>query len=676
MTPQINPTRPIRRLLVANRAEIASRIFRTAAEMGIETVAIYSQVDSDLPYVLEADRAIALKGNTPRDSYLNLDQLGEVIEKSGADAVHPGYGFLSENSQFAQMVQDMGVVFVGPAPSTIEIMGSKTKAKSIMESAGVAVLPQIVIEQDLDEKHLMEMIRSVPGLQLPLLVKASYGGGGRGMRIIDELHDLYANVALAQREADSAFGNAAVFIEPYIQNSRHIEVQILADSHGDVVHLFERECSIQRRYQKIIEETPSPYLDDEQRQRLYSSAIKAAKAVDYVNAGTVEFIFRQNGDFYFLEMNTRLQVEHPITELITGVDIVKEQLQIAAGESLSQELHSLDPRGSAIEVRVYAEDPSNGYAPQAGTLSVFNLPSTTVRIDTGYAANSEVSSYYDAMLAKISCLRKDRNEAARVLSKALGTCVVVGVPTNIPLLRSILEEDEFLEGKTDTDYLVRHKTTQLMQAYEKDGPAREVFVAALSLYRQHLRSTHRTTHPRVPPRWRNLESLPEIENYEINETKYQVKYKLWPKLHLSINDQEILELTLLSVATNTVTLQVDGQRHCVGIHCFGPNNFVLYSNGHQVTIKVEPKLPDPAEHVLKGSLLAPMPGLVVSIWVKEGDSIEAKEDMMAIEAMKMQHSIKASQSGIVAEVLVKVGMQVTAGQTLAVIAENSEPQSS
>ncbi len=460
------PGRTVSKLLIANRGEIAARIIRTAHALGIATVAVYSDPDVRAPYVTQADQAVRLPGAAPADSYLRGEAIIAAAVAAGADAVHPGYGFLSENAAFARACAAAGLIFVGPSPDTIAAMGDKVAAKATMAAVGVPVLPSLAVDDRL-EAGGVDVAATVG---FPLLVKAAFGGGGRGMRLVADQAGLGEAVMSARREAAAAFGDGTVFLERYVPDPRHVEVQILGDSHGDVVHLFERECSIQRRYQKIVEECPSPAVDDALRQKLTSAAVTAGRAVGYTGAGTVEFVLDRDGSFYFLEMNTRLQVEHPVTEAVTGLDLVELQLRIAEGEPLPPEARQAAITGHAIEVRLYAEDVPAGFLPVTGTLHRFAVPSGPgLRTDTGYRDGSVISPHYDAMLAKVIAHGRTRADAARRLARALRDAEIHGLATNRDLLVAILREPEFLAGATDTGYLTRHHLAALARSQAGDG---------------------------------------------------------------------------------------------------------------------------------------------------------------------------------------------------------------
>ncbi len=491
----------VRRLLVANRGEIARRVFATCRRLGIETVAVHSDADDDLPFVREADAAFRLPGNAPADTYLRADLVIEAARRTGADAVHPGYGFLSENAAFARAVIDAGLTWVGPHPDSIETMGSKIEAKKLMGDAGVPVLaelePSAVVEDD-----------------LPVLVKASAGGGGRGMRIVRSLHTLADEVAKAESEAASAFGDGTVFVEPFLEHGRHVEVQVVGDRHGDVLVLGERDCSIQRRHQKVVEESPAPDIAAEVVAEMHTAARRAAEAIAYVGAGTVEFLYDAERErFFFLEMNTRLQVEHPVTEAVTGLDLVELQLRVAEGSALDVQVPG--PRGHAIEVRLYAEDPVHDWQPQSGHLTTFDLPDLVaelgpwpaygVRLDSGFESGSEVSTYYDAMLAKVIAWAPTRREAARMLASALARARVHGLVTNRDLLVAILRDPEFLDGQVSTDFFDRRP---VVESTQPTAPDEHLLLAAAVALAEDDR-VRRRVQAGVPVAWRNVVSAPQ-----------------------------------------------------------------------------------------------------------------------------------------------------------------------
>jgi len=665
-------TGPIGKLLIANRGEIAARIIRTAHALGIATVAVYSDPDADAPYVALADEAVRLPGAAPADTYLRGDLIIAAAAASGADAVHPGYGFLSENAAFARACGDAGLIFVGPAPDTITAMGSKVEAKAMMAAAGVPVLPGVTITE---EPEPADLAAAGDEVGFPLLVKAAFGGGGRGMRLVDDPAGLAEAVRSARGEAASAFGDGTVFLERFVTDPRHVEVQILGDTAGRVISLFERECSIQRRYQKIVEESPSPAVDDDLRAALTTAAVAAGQAVSYTGAGTVEFVLGRDGSFFFLEMNTRLQVEHPVTEEVTGLDLVELQLRIAEGEPLPPEAAAAVISGHAIEVRLYAEDVPAGFLPVTGTLHRFEIPAAPgVRVDTGFRNGSEVSPHYDAMLAKVIAHGRTRADAARRLARALDRAQIHGLTTNRALLAAILREPEFLAGGTDTGYLTRHEPAALMAAAAGPSAARvtaaHALVAALA-----AQAEHRAQAPvlrTLPSGWRNVVSAPQRVTFTVAGEQYAVAYRVTgATVQASVNDTP-LEGLVRSAGPDQVDLDVGGTRRAYLVHRVGADTFVDASDGSTALTEV-PRFGDPERMAPAGSLLAPMPGLVLRVFAEVGAAVVAGQPLLVLEAMKMEQTVSAPADGVVAELHAKAGDQVSTGQVLAVVeAEGAE----
>jgi propionyl-CoA carboxylase alpha chain len=651
-------------LLIANRGEIAARIVRTAHALGIATVAVYSDPDAEAPYVTLADQSVRLPGTAPADTYLRGDLIIAAAAATGADAVHPGYGFLSENAAFARACADAGLTFVGPSPGTIQAMSDKIAAKAMMAEAGVPVLPSVTVTDG-------EINASTVGF--PLLVKAAFGGGGRGMRLVTDPARLDEAVQSARREAAAAFGDGTVFLERYVPDPRHVEVQILGDAHGDVVHLFERECSIQRRYQKIIEESPSPAVEGELRAALTKAAVTAGRAAGYTGAGTVEFVLDRDGSFYFVEMNTRLQVEHPVTEAVTGLDLVELQLRVAEGEPLPPEVRQAAITGHAIEARLYAEDVPAGFLPVTGTLHRFAIPSGPgLRIDTGYRDGSVISPHYDAMLAKVIARGRTRAEAARRLARALQTAEIHGLATNRDLLVAILREPEFLAGATDTGYLTRHPPAALAGAEAGAGAApataRHALVAALA--RQVVNRAAAPVLATLPSGWRNVVSAPQRVGYTAAGQQYDVAYRVLDEtVQASVNDVPLGLAKIIGASPDRVDLEIDGRRRVYRVHRVGPENPVTYvdaSDGSSVLTEL-PRFGDPDKLTPAGSLLAPMPGLVRRVLVEVGAVVTAGQPLLVLEAMKMEQTVAAPAAGVVAELRAKAGEQVAAGQVLAVV---------
>jgi acetyl/propionyl-CoA carboxylase alpha subunit len=650
----------MRTLLVANRGEIARRVFRTARDMGIATVAVYSDADADAPFVHEADIAVRLPGTAPADTYLRADLIVDAARRAGADAVHPGYGFLSENAGFAQAVIDAGLTWVGPPPSAIEAMGSKLGAKQMMRAAGVPTLPWATDAAEAGD------------VGFPLLVKASAGGGGRGMRIVHSAAELDEAIAGAQREAGSAFGDATVFLERYLEAPRHVEIQVFADTHGNVVSLFERECSIQRRHQKIVEESPSPAVDDDLRARMGEAAVAAARAVGYVGAGTVEFVLDDKGEFAFLEMNTRLQVEHPVTELVTGLDLVRLQLLVADGHPLPSA--ALSPRmdGHAIEVRLYAEDATRGFLPVTGTLRSFDIPRPDgVRVDSGFESGDVVSPFYDPMLAKVIAHAPTRSEAAARLATALHRARIHGVTTNRDLLVRILGEDEFLAGRTDTAYLERHDPADLGAPLADDTGRHVHAVAAALALQAHNRATARVLGP-PPSGWRNNPSQPQRIVLHDSHGALDVTYQFdrAGALEAAIGG-EPLDVAVHYATADDVDATIDGVRRRCRVAVHGEHVDVDSICG-STNFRVEPRFPDPDAAHAAGSLVAPMPGAVVRVLVETGADVEAGQPLVVLEAMKMEHTVASPATGTVTEVRVQQGQQVDAGTVLVVVEEMTD----
>jgi acetyl/propionyl-CoA carboxylase alpha subunit len=654
----------ITRVLVANRGEIARRVFATCRRLGIATVAVYTGPDAHSPHVAEADARVRLPGT---GGYLDPGALIAAAAASGADAIHPGYGFLSENAEFAAAVQDAGLTWIGPPVAAVAGMGSKIEAKKMMAAAGVPVLDEL----DPD---------TITAAQLPVLVKASAGGGGRGMRVVRELASLPGEVEAARREAGSAFGDPAVFCERYLASGHHVEVQVLADGHGTVWAVGERECSIQRRHQKIIEEAPSPLVERTpgMRARLFDAARLAAGAIGYTGAGTVEFMADKEGEFFFLEMNTRLQVEHPVTEATTGLDLVELQLYVADGGRLdAQPPPSV---GHSIEARLYAEDPGRDWQPQAGTVHRFEVPtagvqfaaldSPGVRLDSGITDGSTVSVHYDPMLAKVISLAPTRRRAATMLADALARTQFHGMRTNRDLLVNVLRHPAFLDGSTDTAFFDTHGLAGL--AAPLAGPA-AVGLSALAAAladAAHNRDTA-TVFAAAPSGWRNLTSGFQVKQYlDAAGEPHHVQYRL-TRDGLALPGDERVEL--ISAAADLVVLAVDGVDRSFGVARYGADVFVDSALG-AVHLTALPRFPDPGASLAQGSLLAPMPGSVVRIGAAVGDSVTAGQPLVWLEAMKMEHTVTAPTDGVLTVLNVSPGAQVEVGDVLALV-EAPSPES-
>ncbi|MFF7636832.1 acetyl/propionyl/methylcrotonyl-CoA carboxylase subunit alpha [Kitasatospora sp. NPDC008050] len=652
-------------LLVANRGEIARRIFRSCRELGIATVAVYADPDEGAPHVLEADSAVRLPGAAPADTYLRADLLVRAALAAGADAVHPGYGFLSEDPAFARAVLAAGLTWVGPSPEAMAAMGSKSAAKRLMAAAGVPVLEPVRPE-------------SATEAQLPLLVKAAAGGGGRGMRVVRHLSELAGELAAASVEAAAAFGDGEVFLEPYLPSGRHIEVQLLADAHGTVWALGERDCSVQRRHQKVLEETPAPGLPPQLRAELATAATAAARAIDYTGAGTVEFLLAPDGRFFFLEMNTRLQVEHPVTECVTGLDLVALQLAVAEGRELPDEPPTA--RGHAIEARLYAEDPAAGWQPQSGTLHRIEFPAehpvagterhSGLRIDSGVVNGSTVGVRYDAMLAKVIAWAPTRAAAARRLADALSRATIHGLTTNRALLVQVLRHPAFLAGELSTAFLTEHAAELLPTGVDK----RELLSAALA-----AALSQAAAHPGpLPGGWRNLPSQPQVKRYRTADgQELTVRYR---RTRDGLLAEEYPGVRLLGATMEQVVLELDGVRRTFRIARYG-DLIEIDTPSASVTLTALPRFAEPVVAPTPGALLAPMPGTVIRLGAAVGERVAAGRPLLWLEAMKMEHQVTAPVDGTVTELRALAGQQVELGAVLAVVeptrpAEPTEPASS
>jgi propionyl-CoA carboxylase alpha chain len=645
-------------VLVANRGEIARRVFRTCRRLGLGTVAVFSDPDAAAPHVAEADAAVRLPGSTPGDTYLRADLIIAAARRAGADAIHPGYGFLSENAAFARAVIDAGLTWIGPRPEAIDSMGSKIESKRMMADAGVPVLAELRPE-------------AVTAGDLPVLIKASAGGGGRGMRVVRDLDQLASEVEAAQAEAASAFGDPTVFCEPYLATGRHLEVQVMADDHGTVWAVGERECSIQRRHQKVVEEAPSPLVErvDGMRKDLFAAARAAATAIGYTGAGTVEFLADADGRFFFLEMNTRLQVEHPVTEATTGLDLVGLQIAVADGGALDPE--PPPSCGHAIEVRLYAEDPASEWQPQSGTLHRFDVPDTAVefevsaaaagiRLDSGVVDGTVVGIHYDPMLAKVIAWAPTRAQAAGALASTLARSRIHGVVTNRDLLVNVLRHPAFLRGETDTAFFDRHGLDVLAAPLaDADAERLSALAAALAVDAGERAAASVLRH--VPSGWRNVVSQPQHALFD----GHDIAYRIARDGLVAVGFERV---ALVSCAPDRVVLDDDGVRRTFDVAVRTDEVHVDSPLG-PVRLRRVARFVDPSEQVAPGSLLAPMPGSVVRIAVAVGDRVQAGAPILWLEAMKMQHKITAPADGVVAELPVSEGQQIDVGAVLAVVTD-------
>src|SRR5688572_718274 len=605
------------KVLIANRGEIACRVIRTCKRLAIRTVAVHSTIDARALHVEQADEAYEIGGPRPADSYLRGDRIIEVAKASGAQAIHPGYGFLSENADFARAVEAAGLVFIGPTPEAIEKMGLKDRAKAIMEKAGVPVVPGYHGEKQ-DDAFLASQAKTIG---YPLLVKAVAGGGGKGMRLVSAEADFIGQLEGARREARGAFGDDRVLLERFVKEPHHIEFQVFGDTHGNYVHLFERECSIQRRHQKVLEETPSPYLDAAMRARMGEAAVAAARTISYRGAGTIEFIAGADREFFFMEMNTRLQVEHPVTEMITGEDLVEWQLRVAAGEPLPLAQDDINRGGHAIEVRLCAENPVNGFLPEIGRIGRLHGPEEVdqvVRLDTGVREGDEVSVFYDPMIAKLVVWGENRDEAARRMQEALAQTAILGVKTNLAFLERVVRHPKYLEGVTDTAFIERHRDDLLPPPGEVP---RNALVAAAS----RILLDERAAIASLPPSPWNDNS-----GWSLNQSP-----------------QRIIEFRL----ANGDTAHVDAPTQAVdatGVYRFDHELAVVTPDGRFELELVDPFHYEPADTLPDARLTALMPGRVVKVLAAQGDRVEKGQPLMILEAMKMEHTIVSPRDGVIA----------------------------
>ena len=634
-------------ILIANRGEIACRIIKTAKEMGIRSIAVYVDADKDSLFVKQADESIRLEDG----GYLDGDQIINAAKMSGAQAIHPGYGFLSENASFARKVKKEKLIWVGPSPNVISVMGDKLKAKELAIKADVPTLP------------MTSKPNEAKKIGYPLLIKAAAGGGGKGMRIVNKERDLKESIVSAQREAKSGFNDERIFIERYVEKSRHIEIQILGDSKGNVVHLGERECSIQRRHQKIIEESPSPRISDDVRNKMGEAAVKLAKQIKYESAGTVEFLFDdKTEEFWFLEVNTRLQVEHPVTEEVTGIDLVCEQLKIARGESLEFDQKDITWTGSSIEARLYAEDPNNDFLPEIGTLIAFEENnSAEARWDTGVNKGTVVGTDFDPMLAKIISYAPNRTDAAGKLAKALESAHIGGVNTNRDFLVNCLKTKEFLDGDTTSDFIERVKPSRKLEINQSEI---EHASAIAAMWMQQQNRNNSNVAKFMPSGWTNGRLPNQKVTFEFENTEYDFEYK-------QKRDQKFLfsnnkEAFIYSSDEDGIDMIFDGKRHYSRV-TVSKSNILVHMPFGDVMLELKPRFKMPGTEVTIGGLIAPMPGKVIDVKVKKGKKVKAGDTLVILEAMKMEHSIKASEDGTVSELLISVNDQVENGALLMVV---------
>jgi 3-methylcrotonyl-CoA carboxylase alpha subunit len=664
------------KILIANRGEIACRVIRTARHLGIRTVAVYSEADANAQHVRQADEAYCIGGPRPQESYLRGDAIIEVAERCGAQAIHPGYGFLSENADFADAVEAAGIVFIGPKAASMRKMGSKAGAKELMHAAGVPVVPGYTGEDQSPDV----LQREADAIGYPLMIKAAHGGGGKGMRIVRSAAEFAANLESCQREARNAFGRDRVLLERYVEKPRHIEIQVFADAHGHALHLNERECSAQRRYQKVLEESPSVFLTPELRDAMGSAAVAAARAIDYVNAGTVEFIVGQDGGFYFMEINTRLQVEHPVTEFVTGLDLVEWQLRVAAGEPLPLQQEDIRQEGHAIEVRLYAEDPEAGFLPGSGKLERLRLPAANahVRIDSAVVEGDTVTIFYDPMIAKLIVWDRDRPRALARLRDALAQCDIAGPKSNIDFLERLARHPAVVQGTIDTSYLDRHLDEFVQASVQEEAAAdTDLLLAAATVQlltqerstRDAARNSADPTSPwAIADGWRlghgghrSLAFMHRGQRIELRTHGSNGEYRIE-----GVGSGDTAPIVSgARLEGDSLGLRIDDRSR----------RFTLLEQGRRVVVhdgekrlSLEPVAMYRHEQTTAGSgadrVTAPMPGRVVMVRAAIGDKVEAGQEVMVIEAMKMELSLKAPRAGIVKEVRAASGDFVEADAVL------------
>ncbi|RCK53717.1 3-methylcrotonyl-CoA carboxylase [Thalassospira profundimaris] len=664
----------LRKLLIANRGEIACRIIATAKRMGITTVAVYSDADKSALHVQQADEAWHIGAAAPAESYLRSDRLLDVIAQSGADAVHPGYGFLSENADFADAVANSGAVFVGPPASAIRAMGSKSEAKKIMADAGVPLVPGYHGKDQAPDLLAAEADK----IGYPVLIKASAGGGGKGMRAVEKPEDFADALTSCKREARSSFGDDHCLIEKLISHPRHVEIQVFADSHGNAVYLFERDCSLQRRHQKVIEEAPAPGMTQELRAQMGEAAVNAARAIGYQSAGTVEFLLDASGAFYFMEMNTRLQVEHPVTEMITGEDLVEWQLKVANGEALPKSQDQLAITGHAFEVRLYAEDPNNDFLPATGTLTHMHMPEASrhVRIDTGVYQGGVVSIHYDPMIAKLIVWDQDRTSALRRLSRALDDVQIVGVSTNTAFLANIARHPAFERGEVETGFIPTYQDDLIPAPAQPDNSA--LCFAALEILHQRdceARTFAATSNDPWSP-WNSTNGWRMNDDNHHDLVLRHGGEEICLKLHYrdfgymcDLPNGTSVRIEQITHDNGDIAAIMDGVRKRAQVRNAGKSMAVFQPGKMDRLERVDPTENTTANAAGGGSLNAPMPGKIIAVMAKTGDAVKAGDKLVIMEAMKMEHTISAPVSGTIRDVYFAVGDQVGDGDELIAIEE-------
>jgi geranyl-CoA carboxylase alpha subunit len=643
-------------LLVANRGEIASRIIKTANDIGLKTIAVYTDADAMSPHVSIANEAINIGAGPIGDSYLSIKKIIDVAKKAGADAIHPGYGFLSENHNFSEACKSSGIVFVGPSPKSIELMGNKAQAKRIMKNAGVPCVPG----EEVENKNDRELMISAETIGFPLMIKAAAGGGGRGMRLVNNITELQKNCEIARSEAENAFGSSEIIFEKAIIDPRHVEIQIMADNFGNVISLGERDCSVQRRHQKIIEESPSPAVDDDLRKNMGEVACAAAKEINYSGAGTVEFLLDENKNFYFLEMNTRLQVEHPVTELVTDLDLVEMQLKVADGQALGVTQEDIELHGHAMEVRLYAEDPSNNFMPSTGKIEVWSPDSSSdTRYDNGIVEGQTISPFYDPMIAKVISKGKDREEAITKLRQSLLKTALFGIKNNRDFLISILSSAAFKSSEVNTSFLENNKFDASAVSLKEVEKAIIGAVIFIDLEAQENKMVSLGLEPELKG-WSNIKNLKYPITLKVAEEVISIELAF-----KGLTSFDVLNSgTVYKVAYKNDIIMIDGNEYPVFFS--EVKNNTLFINISEFSFKAERVTSSLISHEIEdqGNVLAPMHGVIKEIFVSNGDKVEKGQIIFILEAMKMQHEVSATGTGLVSEVNVNEGDQVEAEQQL------------
>lgn len=644
-------------LLIANRGEISSRISRTCAALGIKSIAVFSDIDRDAPYVRDADMAIHIGESQPTLSYLDQDKIIAAAKRANADAIHPGYGFLAENAEFATRCEKENILWIGPHPDAIRQMGSKSNAKELMQKHGVPTVPGY---QGTDQS-VERLIEEAIDIGFPVLLKAVAGGGGKGMRIVKQKDELENAISSAKRESQSSFGNDELIIEKYIESGRHIEFQIFGDKHGHVIHVLERECTIQRRYQKVVEESPSPVMSTELRTRMGQAAINAAKALGYDNAGTVEFIYDDiTGGFYFLEVNTRLQVEHPVTEQITGLDLVAMQIQSAQGIPLSINQEEIIGNGYAIELRLYAENPSNNFFPETGTISLFKLPEVNgLRVETAVQSGSTISIFYDPMIAKLIVHDKNRVSAIQKMAYVLEKLVCLGVTTNQHFLLTLMRNKAVLNG-TYTTHFIQENLDSLIGKTEHSKATREALLAA-TLYSWNTRHANRTLLGGMPSGWRNSRYAMQSVDYKVGNDTINISYQKENESFIYNNSEETGQVKIQSVSQGSIAIEIDQIIKTFHISTDQNLHYIHHPEAGQIIGEEQDRFPVKEVEKTKGAYVTPMPSQIISIPIKVGDTVDTGDPLIVLSSMKMENTVVAEESGVVDSIFVEEGQNVDSG---------------